>query len=106
MGGIDKMNLLSPPAGMPNAPRIAPLEPPYAADVAAALSRIHPSDSSREPLKLFRTMVRSYQVANIFGRHLNQDTAIMFHSAFIQTFATRAVVAQAVAPIIISQPTT
>jgi hypothetical protein len=47
-----------------------------------------------------------YQVANIFGRHLNQDTAIMFHSAFIQTFATRAVVAQAVAPIIISQPTT
>jgi hypothetical protein len=38
--------------------------------------------------------------------HLNQDTAIMFHSAFIQTFATRAVVAPAVAPIVISQPTT
>ena len=59
MDGIDKLNLLSPAAAMPNAPRIAPLEPPYAADVAAALSRIHPSDSPREPLKLFRTMVRS-----------------------------------------------
>ena len=64
MGGIDKLNLLSPAAGMPNAPRIAPLEPPYPADVAAALSRIHPSDSPREPLKLFRTMVRSLRLCD------------------------------------------
>jgi len=42
MDGIDKLNLLSPPAAMPCAPRVEPLEPPYAADVAAALSRIHP----------------------------------------------------------------
>jgi hypothetical protein len=47
-----------------------------------------------------------YQAANIFGRRLNQDTAIMFHSSFIQTFAAKTVASQAVAPIIISQPTT
>ena len=64
MDGIDKLNLLSPAAAMPNAPRIAPLEPPYAADIAAALSRIHPSDSPREPLKLFRTMVRSLRLCD------------------------------------------
>jgi hypothetical protein len=29
---IDEMNLLSSPTGMPNAPRIAPLDPPYAAE--------------------------------------------------------------------------
>src|SRR5271170_6118856 len=57
-------NLLSPPAGMTNAPRIAPLDPPYAADVAAALSRIHPSYSSREPLKLFRTTLRSFRLCD------------------------------------------
>jgi hypothetical protein len=64
MDGIDQLNLLSPPAGMPCAPRIAPLEPPYSADVAAALSCIHPYDSSREPLKLFRTMVRSLRLCD------------------------------------------
>ena len=56
MDGIDKLNLLSPPAGAPSAPRIEPLEPPYAPDVAAALFSIHPSHSPREPLKLFRTI--------------------------------------------------
>ena len=64
MDGIDKLNLPSPPAGMPCAPRIAPLEPPYAADVAAALFSIHPSHSPREPLKLFRTMVRSLRLCD------------------------------------------
>jgi Carboxymuconolactone decarboxylase family len=58
MDGIDKLNL--PPC----APRIAPLEPPYAADIAAALFRIHPSDLSREPLKLLRTMVRSLRLCD------------------------------------------
>jgi alkylhydroperoxidase family enzyme len=64
MDGIDKLNLLSPAAGMSCAPRIAPLEPPYTADVAAALFRIHPSHSPREPLKLFRTMVRSLRLCD------------------------------------------
>jgi alkylhydroperoxidase family enzyme len=59
MDGTDKLNLLSAPAGTPWAPRIAPLGPRYAADVAAALYGIHPSHSPREPLKLFRTMVKS-----------------------------------------------
>jgi alkylhydroperoxidase family enzyme len=80
VGGIDKMNLLSPTPGVPNAPRIAPLEPPYAADVAAALSHIHPSDSSWEPLKLFRTMVRSFRLCDpmfAFARFtLGRNTAI------------------------------
>jgi alkylhydroperoxidase family enzyme len=80
MGRIDRMNSLSPPAGMPSAPRIAPLEPPYAEGVAAALSRIHPSDSSREPLKLFRTMVRSLGLCDpmfAFARFmLGRNTAI------------------------------
>jgi hypothetical protein len=61
MDGIDKLNLLSPAAGIPCAPRIAPLEPPYATDVAAALFSIHPSHSPREPLKLFRTMQNRLQ---------------------------------------------
>jgi alkylhydroperoxidase family enzyme len=64
MDGIDKLNLLLPTAGMPCAPRIAPFEPPYTSDVAAALFRIHPADSSREPLKLFRTMVRSLSLCD------------------------------------------
>ena len=80
MDGIDKLNLLSPAAGMPNAPSIAPLEPPYAADVAAALSCIHPYDSWREPLKLFRTMVRSLRLCDpmfAFARFmLGRNTAI------------------------------
>ena len=64
MDGIDKLNLPLAPAGTPRAPRIAPLEPPYAADVAAALFGIHPSHSPREPLKLFRTMVRSLRLCD------------------------------------------
>ena len=67
------MSPITAPRGMPNSPRIAPLEPPYAADVASALSRIHPSDSSREPLKLFRTMLRSLRLCDpmfAFARYM------------------------------------
>jgi alkylhydroperoxidase family enzyme len=38
-------------------PRIAPLEPPYAPDVEAALSKWMPPGSPVEPLRLFRTLV-------------------------------------------------
>src|SRR5271165_732642 len=38
-------------------PRIAPLEPPYAADIDLALSKWMPPGSRIEPLRLFRTLV-------------------------------------------------
>jgi 4-carboxymuconolactone decarboxylase len=42
---------------MPDQPaRIAPLQPPYTPDVAAALARWMPPDSPVEPLRLFRTL--------------------------------------------------
>jgi 4-carboxymuconolactone decarboxylase len=37
--------------------RIAPLEPPYAADIEASLSKWMPPGSPMEPLRLFRTLV-------------------------------------------------
>jgi 4-carboxymuconolactone decarboxylase len=37
--------------------RIAPLEPPYDADIEAALSKWMPPGSPMEPLRLFRTLV-------------------------------------------------
>jgi 4-carboxymuconolactone decarboxylase len=39
------------------APRIAPLRPPYAPDVAAMLAKWMPPASKAEPLRLFRTLV-------------------------------------------------
>jgi alkylhydroperoxidase family enzyme len=39
------------------APRIAPLAPPYAPDVDAALAKWMPPDSAIEPLLLFRTLM-------------------------------------------------
>jgi alkylhydroperoxidase family enzyme len=38
------------------APRIAPVNPPYAPDTAAMLSKWMPPNSGLEPLKLFRTL--------------------------------------------------
>jgi alkylhydroperoxidase family enzyme len=38
-------------------PRIAPLQPPYAPDVAAMLAKWMPPASAAEPLRLFRTLV-------------------------------------------------
>jgi 4-carboxymuconolactone decarboxylase len=38
------------------APRIAPLEPPYAQEIAAMLVRWMPPNSGAEPLRLFRTL--------------------------------------------------
>ena len=38
------------------APRIAPLEPPYAQEIAAMLARWMPPNSGAEPLRLFRTL--------------------------------------------------
>jgi 4-carboxymuconolactone decarboxylase len=38
-------------------PRIAPLEPPYASDVEAALRKWMPPGSPAEPLRLFRTLM-------------------------------------------------
>ena len=40
----------------PAGPRIAPLEPPYAPDIATMLAKWMPPGSSMEPLRLFRTL--------------------------------------------------
>ena len=44
------------------APRIAPLQPPYAPDVAAMLAKWMPPASEAEPLRLFRTLVAHEQL--------------------------------------------
>ncbi len=41
-------------------PRIAPLDPPYAEEIAAGFARVMPP--GREPLKLFRTLARNPRV--------------------------------------------
>ena len=46
------------------APRIAPLEPPYDADVAAGLERWMPPGAATEPLALFRTLYRHPDLAS------------------------------------------
>lgn len=47
-------------------PRIAPLNPPYADDIAAGFARVMPP--GREPLKLFRTLARNPRVlARLFA---------------------------------------
>src|SRR5580698_6760465 len=45
-------------------PRIAPLEPPYDPEIAAALAKWMPPGSKVEPLKLFRTLVRSPEISS------------------------------------------
>lgn len=45
-------------------PRIAPLEPPYPADVAEALRKWMPPGTDAEPLKLFRTLNVHEQLAS------------------------------------------
>ena len=54
-------------------PRIAPVEPPYAEDVAAELARWMPPGSGVEPLALFRTLGRHLLLARAMrplGSHL------------------------------------
>jgi alkylhydroperoxidase family enzyme len=46
------------------APRIAPLEPPYDPEVAEALAKWMPPGSKVEPLKLFRTLMRSPEISS------------------------------------------
>jgi len=45
-------------------PRIAPLHPPYDPEIAAALAKWMPPGSKVEPLKLFRTLVRSPEISS------------------------------------------
>ncbi|HMD56828.1 MAG TPA: hypothetical protein VKG82_05090 [Solirubrobacteraceae bacterium] len=45
------------------APRLAPLQPPYEPDVAAMLAKWMPPNSSAEPLRLFRTLARNNDLA-------------------------------------------
>jgi len=45
-------------------PRIAPLDPPYDAEIAASLSKWVPPGSQVEPLKLFRTLVRNPEISS------------------------------------------
>src|SRR5262249_28855049 len=40
-------------------PRIAPVDPPYSAELAATLARWMPPGAAIEPLRLFRTLARS-----------------------------------------------
>jgi 4-carboxymuconolactone decarboxylase len=45
-------------------PRIAPLDPPYAPEIAASLAKWMPPGSKMEPLKLFRTLVRNPEISS------------------------------------------
>lgn len=44
---------------LPESQRIAQLDPPYSDAVASAVLGIHPKESTREPLKLFRIMAKN-----------------------------------------------
>jgi alkylhydroperoxidase family enzyme len=73
MGEIGPLSLPPQPNALACPPRISPLERPYPVDVATALFGIHPRDSAREPLKLFRTMVRNLPLCDpmfAFGRFM------------------------------------
>ncbi len=58
-------------------PRIPPLEPPYAPEIATALAKWMPPGATFEPLKLFRTLLRNQEIsermrplgAGLLGRH-------------------------------------
>ncbi len=45
-------------------PRIAPLDPPYEPEIAEALAKWMPPGSKIEPLKLFRTLMRSPEISS------------------------------------------
>jgi len=47
-------------------PRIAPLEPPYAPEIAAALAKMMPPGSSVEPLRLFRILAHNFMIGDRF----------------------------------------
>jgi len=61
-------------------PRLPPLEPPYAPDIAAALQAMMPKNSPVEPLRLFRTLAVHPELAaamHALGRFvLGRETAI------------------------------
>jgi alkylhydroperoxidase family enzyme len=63
-----------------NAPRIAPLEPPYAPDVDAALRKWMPPNSGLEPLALFRTLMVHSELAS---RMLPTGAGILGRSALV-----------------------
>lgn len=61
-------------------PRIAPVEPPFDADVAAELARWMPRQSPIEPLALFRTLTRHLPLAQAMlplGKYLLGRTATL-----------------------------
>jgi 4-carboxymuconolactone decarboxylase len=60
------------------APRIPPLEPPYAPELEAKLAKWMPPGASVEPLKLFRTMFANEELA---GRMLPLGAGILGKSA-------------------------
>jgi 4-carboxymuconolactone decarboxylase len=47
-----------------DSPRIAPLEPPYDAEIAASLAKWMPPGAAIEPLRLFRTMMVNPELAS------------------------------------------
>ena len=47
-----------------HSPRIAPLSPPYDAEIAAALEKWMPPGSGRPPLMLFRTLYQNPEISN------------------------------------------
>jgi alkylhydroperoxidase family enzyme len=47
-----------------DAPRIVPLDPPYDPEIAESLIKWMPPGSRMEPLKLFRTLVRSPEISS------------------------------------------
>lgn len=66
---------------MDHVPRIAPLAPPYVAEIATALAKWMPHGSEWEPLKLFRTLYRNPEISSrmralgvgILGPHSSLD---------------------------------
>lgn len=66
---------------MEHVPRIAPLAPPYEAEIATALAKWMPPGSAWEPLKLFRTLYRNPEISSrmralgvgILGPHSSLD---------------------------------
>jgi len=57
----------SPPLSTPRE-RIAPLEPPYPADVAAHLAKSMPSWTKMPPLRLFRLFARNFPMAEALSQ--------------------------------------
>lgn len=82
MVSVDPLSLTLPreQTSMQQVPRIAHLNPPYERRVEQALFGIHPTDSSREPLKLFRVVARNLPLCDhMFGLGrfmLGRNTAV------------------------------